>query len=78
MKEFSPYYAKLNLVEMFNEADKTEENEMKKNNNDNMNENIIINNCNWKQNDGIKRLCKKIDFNYKNQTFINISVICFN
>ena len=78
MKEFSPYYAKLNLVEMFNEADKAEENGVKKNNYDNyenMNENIIINNYNWKQNDGIKRLCKKIDFNNedKNENKIFIS-----
>ena len=70
MKEFSPYYAKINLVEMFNEADKVEENEMKKNNNEN-----IINNYNWKQNEGIKRLCKKIDFNNEDKNENKIFIL---
>ena len=60
---------------MFNEVDKAEENEIKKNNNENMNENIIINNYNWMQNDGIKRLCKKIDFNNEDKNENKIFIL---
>ena len=74
MKEFSPYYAKLNLVEMFNDADKAEENEIKKNNDENIDENIINNNY-WKQNEGIKRLCKKIDFNNEDKNDNKIFIL---
>ena len=55
------------MVEKFNDIDKIEENDFKKfgeekNNIENINDNIIRN-YNWKQNEGIKKICKKIDFN---------------
>ena len=59
---------------MFNEVDKAEENEIKKNCNENFDENII-NNFNWKQNEGDKRICKRIDFNNEDKNDNKIFIL---
>ena len=63
---------------MFNKVEDVEENGLIKNNedkynNENINENNI--NYNWKQNEGFKKLCKKIDFNNEDKNETNIYII---
>ena len=64
---------------MFNDVDKVEENENKKlgeekNNNENINDNIMRN-YNLKQNEDIKNICKKIDFNNEDKNDNKIFIL---